>query len=184
MSEAGIYFSRLGEAIARLDMSEADRCVEVIRAAWERGAQIITFGNGGSAMTSLNFMTDWTKMILMATGKPFFGRSLVDNIGILTAYSNDVSYQDVFKEQLKGVARPGDVAVAISGSGNSENVIRAVDYANHNGMFTLGLSGFDGGRLRGKCRNNFWVDSRDMQLIEDIHASFGHIVMRSLCKTL
>jgi D-sedoheptulose 7-phosphate isomerase len=175
------YLGRLAKTLAALDRSELDHGVAVIEAAWQRGAQIITLGNGGSSMTALHFITDWSKMIPMAAGKPFLGRSLVDNMGLVMAYGNDTSFEDVFIEQLKNILRPGDLVVAISGSGNSENVIRAVDYANANGGETLGLCGFSGGRLKAKAKHAIWIRSDDMQLCEDAHAIFGHIVMQKLC---
>lgn len=105
-------------------------------------------------------------------------------MGIITAYANDISYADVFSEQLENLLRKDDLVIAISGSGNSENVIRAIDYANTIGVETLGLSGFDGGRLKQKAQYNFWVKSNDMQLVEDLHSCFGHIVMQDICDCL
>jgi D-sedoheptulose 7-phosphate isomerase len=178
---AELYLERLSTVLAAMDRNAMDEGIAMIEAAWKRGAQIITLGNGGSSMTALHFCTDWSKMIPMATGKPFLGRSLVDNIGLIMAYGNDLSFQDVFIEQLRNILRPGDLVVAISGSGNSENVIRAVDYANEKGGETLGLCGFSGGRLKEKSKHAIWVQSDDMQLCEDAHAIFGHIVMQKLC---
>ncbi len=175
------YLSRLSDSLVALDRASIDNGVAVIHAAWQRGAQIITLGNGGSSMTALHFCTDWSKMIPMATGRPILGRSLVDNMGLIMAYGNDLSFDDVFAEQLKNILRPGDLVVAISGSGNSENVIRAVDHANAHGGETLGLSGFSGGRLRERAKHSVWVRSNDMQICEDAHAIFGHIVMQKLC---
>ena len=165
-------------------MDEIDAGVALVRQAWERGAQIITLGNGGSSFTALHFITDWGKMVHLATGKALRGRSLVDNMGLIMAYGNDLSFADIFAEQLKNVMHPGDLVIAISGSGNSENVIRAVDYANAHGGITLGLSGYSGGRLKQKAHHNIWVNVHDMQLCEDVHAIFGHIVMQSLCGLL
>ena len=108
-------------------------------------------------------------------------RSLVDNMGLITAYANDISYNDVFSEQLKNVMRAGDLVIAISGSGNSENVIRAVNYANANGAQTLGLCGYGGGRLKETASHSIWAAVDDMQLSEDVHAIFGHIVMQAIC---
>lgn len=178
------YLSRLQAVISATDTAAFDAGIAEIHAAWMRGAQIITLGNGGSAMTALHFVTDWAKMVYLKHGRPFRGRSLVDNMGLITAYSNDISYADVFSEQLKNIMQPGDLLVAISGSGNSENVIRAVDYANQNGGRTLGLSGFGGGRLKEKAQTSLWVNVNDMQLVEDMHAIFGHIVMQNLCADL
>jgi D-sedoheptulose 7-phosphate isomerase len=176
------YLGRLIAALQAVDCAAIDTAVDVIEAAWRRGAQIITLGNGGSAMTALHYVTDWSKLVTLETGRPLYGRSLLDNMGVLTAYSNDVCYDDVFAAQLRHVMRPGDLVVAVSGSGNSENVIRAVDYANLSGGETLGLCGFAGGRLRQRARYVVWVPVSDMQLCEDVHAIFGHIVVQALCR--
>lgn len=178
---AATYLQKLGAVLEGLVPAEIDGAIEVIRHVWLDGGQIITLGNGGSAMTALHFITDWNKGIFSATGRPFRGRTLTDNMGIITAYSNDISYSDVFVEQLKNLVTKRDLVVAISGSGNSENVIRAVDYANEIGCETLGLVGYSGGRLKDRTRRTVWARVDDMQLCEDVHAIFGHIVMQALC---
>jgi D-sedoheptulose 7-phosphate isomerase len=175
------YLGRLSEVLTSLDRAELDAGIALVEDAWRRGAQIITLGNGGSAMTALHFVTDWAKLIPMTTGRPLRARSLVDNMGLVMAYGNDISFGDIFAEQLKNIMQPGDLVVAISGSGNSENVIRAVEYARDNGGETLGLCGYDGGRLRQLAATSIWVRVNDMQLCEDAHAIFGHIVMQRLC---
>jgi D-sedoheptulose 7-phosphate isomerase len=175
------YFQKLTAQLDSIDTAQIDAGVQVVADAWERGAQIITLGNGGSSMTALHFITDWNKSVFLRTGKPFMGRTLVDNMGLLMAYGNDISFADIFVEQLKNVMRPGDLVLAISGSGNSENVIRAVDWANANGGVTLGLCGYAGGKLREKAQHVVWAKVDDMQIAEDVHAIFGHIVMQKLC---
>ena len=179
-----LYLTKLSQLITQLDRAEIDAAVEVVASAWQKGKQIITLGNGGSAMTALHFITDWNKSIFLHTGTPFRGRTLVDNVGLATAYANDISYADLFAEQLKNILQPGDLVLAISGSGNSENVIRAVDYANANSAVTLGLCGYSGGRLKEIAQHKLWVAVNDMQLCEDIHAIFGHMVMQRLCGML
>ena len=175
------YFGKLGQLLDVMDRDQLDNGIAVIDDAWKRGAQIITLGNGGSSMTALHFITDWNKSVYMSSQRPFRGRTLVDNMGLLMAYGNDISFQDLFAEQLKNILQPGDLVIAISGSGNSENVIRAVDYANENGAVTLGLCGYSGGRLKEKAQHVIWANVNDMQLCEDVHAIFGHIVMQKLC---
>lgn len=175
------YLTRLQSALTALDAASVDAAIALIAETWEAGRQVITLGNGGSALTALHFINDWNKAAFSAKGRRFRGRSLCDNVGLITAYSNDVSYQDVFIEQLRNLLEPGDLVLAISGSGNSENVIRAVDYANSNGGITLGLCGFRGGRLKAAARHHVWVDIDDMQIVEDVHSVFGHIVMQALC---
>jgi len=178
---AAEYLAKLQTLLTQTDAAAMDHAVGLIEKAWHRGAQIITLGNGGSAMTALHFITDWNKSIYLSSGRQFRGRTLVDNMGLATAYSNDISYQDVFIEQLKNIAVKGDLVIAISGSGNSENVIRAVDYANEIGCETLGLCGYSGGRLKEKAQHVVWAAVDDMQLCEDVHALFGHVVMQALC---
>ena len=178
---ADVYLGRLKRVVESLDRGQIDNAINVIAEAWNGGRQIITLGNGGSSLTALHFINDWNKSIYMATGKPFRGRSLVDNMGVVMAYGNDNSFEDIFIEQLKNLLQPGDLVLAISGSGNSENVIRAIDYANEHGGVTLGLCGYRGGRLRQQAKHVVWADVDDMQLSEDVHFFFGHMVMQRLC---
>jgi len=175
------YLTRLIKQIESVNVNEVDFAIDLIIKTWQSGNQIITLGNGGSSMTALHMITDWNKMIFKKTGKSFRGRSLVDNIGLIMAYSNDISFNDVFVEQLKNILQHGDLVIAISGSGNSENVVRAVEYANQQGVSTIGLSGFNGGRLKSIAQCSVWVNVNDMQIVEDLHAIFGHIVMQRLC---
>jgi len=175
------YLGRLTSVLQALDSAQLDAAVDLIEATWKNGGQIITLGNGGSSMTALHFINDWNKSIYLSSGRQFLGRSLVDNMGLIMSYGNDISFEDVFVEQLKNVLRSGDLVLAISGSGNSENVIRAVDYANDNGAVTLGLCGYRGGKLKEIAQHVVWADVDDMQLSEDVHAIFGHIVMQRLC---
>jgi D-sedoheptulose 7-phosphate isomerase len=105
----------------------------------------------------------------------------VDNVGLSFAYGNDISFEDIFVEQLKNILDQGDLVIAISGSGNSENVLRAVDYANATGAVTLGLCGYSGGKLKNLARHVIWANVNDMQISEDIHSMFGHVVMQRLC---
>jgi D-sedoheptulose 7-phosphate isomerase len=175
------YFGKLQTLLSTIDRQQLDDAIAVIDDAWKRGSQVITLGNGGSSMTALHFITDWNKSVYMSSNRQFRGRTLVDNMGLLMAYGNDISFQDLFIEQLKNILQPQDLVIAISGSGNSENVVRAVDYANENGAVTLGLCGYDGGKLKQKAQHVVWANVNDMQLCEDVHAIFGHIVMQKLC---
>jgi D-sedoheptulose 7-phosphate isomerase len=175
------YLNKLVEQLSTINHEQIDHAVQVVADAWQAGKQIITLGNGGSSMTALHFITDWNKSVFMHGGKPFRGRSLVDNMGLVMAYANDVSFQDIFVEQLKNILMPEDLVIAISGSGNSENVIRAVKYANENNAVTLGLCGYRGGKLKDLAQHVLWADVDDMQIAEDVHAIFGHMVMQRLC---
>ena len=175
------YTKKLGELLGRLDFAAIDAGVDLIEKAWRDGKQIIALGNGGSSLTALHFINDWNKSVFLSSVIPFRGRTLVDNIGLVMSYANDVSFEDVFAEQLKNILQPGDLVLALSGSGNSENVIRAVKYANDHGAITLGLCGYRGGKLKETAQHVIWVDADDMQLSEDVHFFFGHIVMQRLC---
>jgi len=178
------YLDRLKSVLDAIDRDSIDHGVALVAQAWHSGKQIFTLGNGGSSITALHFIADWNKSVFMAGKLPFRGRSLVDNIGLVMAYGNDISFRDIFVEQLKNLLEPGDLVIAISGSGNSENVLRAVQYANENGAVTLGLCGYSGGKLKEIAQNHVWANVNDMQLSEDVHAIFGHIVMQSLCGEL
>jgi D-sedoheptulose 7-phosphate isomerase len=180
-ANANSYLGKLIKVLETANEEQIDNAVEVIAETWKSGKQIITLGNGGSSMTALHMITDWNKMIYLSSGIPFRGRSLIDNMGLIMAYGNDISFNDIFIEQLKNILQPGDLVIAISGSGNSENVIRAINYANENGAVTLGLSGYSGGKLKKISRHSVWVNVNDMQLCEDVHSIIGHIVMQRLC---
>ncbi|WP_308389702.1 SIS domain-containing protein [Acidithiobacillus sp. AMEEHan] len=175
------YLAKLMQQIDTVDYADMDRAVALVARAWQDDRQVIALGNGGSSMTALHFINDWNKSVSMRGGRRFRGRTLVDNVGLLMSYANDIAFNDVFVEQLRHIMDPGDLVIAISGSGNSENVIRAVDWANANGGITLGLCGYNGGRLKDLVQHRVWVAVDDMQLCEDIHAIFGHIVMQTLC---
>jgi D-sedoheptulose 7-phosphate isomerase len=175
------YLTELSTIISLLDQEELYLSIQVIKDAWKSGKQIITLGNGGSALTALHFINDWNKSIFLSTGMQFRGRSLIDNIGLMMSYGNDFSYEDIFIEQLKNILSPGDVVIAISGSGNSRNVLKAIDYANSHRAITIGLCGFQGGELKSLAQHKVWVKADDMQYSEDIHSIFGHLVMKALC---
>lgn len=175
------YFKAHTELAARLNVPMFQAGVDLIRHKFEQGKKIITCGNGGSASTASHYITDWNKMVNLATGKKFRGISLCDNIGLITAYGNDISYDEVFAGQLKAIMDEGDLLVAISGSGNSPNVVKAVEYANSIGGDTLAVVGYDGGKVKELSKAAVWVESFDMQLCEDVHLMFGHLVMKTLC---
>jgi D-sedoheptulose 7-phosphate isomerase len=180
-SAAKGYLTRLSQTIEALDIKAFDHAIGLIRAAWENGKQIIVFGNGGSALTAQHYVTDWNKAIYLKTGRPFRGVCLAENIGLISAYANDISYNDVFLEQLKPVLHNDDLVIGISGSGNSENILRPIRYANENGGISLGICGYDGGKLKQIAQHAICADINDMQLSEDVHLIFGHLTLQSLC---
>lgn len=175
------YFSTHTQVANSLDYVSFQAGIELIRSKFDSGKKIFTCGNGGSASTASHYITDWNKMINLATGRKFRGVSLCDNIGAITAFANDLSYDQIFSGQLKAIMDEGDLVIAISGSGNSPNVLEAVEYANANGADTLAVVGYDGGKLLPMAGQHILVPSFDMQICEDIHLMFGHMVMKTLC---
>ena len=175
------YLAAHARLAGKLDQRAFQAGIDVVRRAFDQGKQIITCGNGGSAYAASHFITDWNKMVNLATGRRFRGISLCDNIGIITAFANDVSYDEVFAGQLKAILDGGDLVIAVSGSGNSRNVVKAIEYANEAGAETLAIVGYDGGTLKRIAKHSVWVPSFDMQLCEDVHLMFCHMVMKALC---
>lgn len=177
------YFEAQRRLICQIDVEAIERAINLIRNTGDSGKKVITCGNGGSASTASHYITDWNKMVNIHTGKQFHGFSLCDNLGLITAFANDLSYDEVFSGQLQSILSKGDLLLAISGSGNSPNVVKAVEYANQAGATTLAIVGYDGGRLLPLAHHHVLVPSFDMQLCEDFHFIFGHMVMKALCGT-
>src|SRR5213082_1851585 len=141
------YQAQLIETIQNLDMGKIHRAIEVLARARDEGRRIFTCGNGGSASAASHFATDMVKGASFHRDKRFRIMALTDSLPTITAYANDVCYDCVFVEQLKNFAEPGDVVMAISGSGHSPNVLQAMEYANSIGCRTIALSGRNGGKL-------------------------------------
>jgi D-sedoheptulose 7-phosphate isomerase len=175
------YLHAHAQLAQRLDWAAIQAGVDLVTRKFTDGRRVITCGNGGSASTASHYITDWNKMGNLATGGRYRGISLCDNVGLITAYGNDISYDEVFVGQLKALLDEGDLVIAVSGSGNSSNVLKAVEYANANGAETLAVVGYDGGKLLKMAHHSVWVPSFDMQLCEDVHLMFGHMVMKTLC---
>jgi D-sedoheptulose 7-phosphate isomerase len=157
-----------------------DKIAALMNEARRHKKTIFTMGNGGSASTASHFTEDLAKGTV-AEGMPRFRAiCLADSIPSILAYANDMSYEDIFVEQLKNFMEPGDIVIGLSGSGNSMNVIKAIEYANENGGITVGISGYDGGKLLKSARENIHVPSFDMQKVEDIHLMVLHLLFRLL----
>ncbi len=174
------YLSIYLDILNKVDKEEINKAVSSISKAWVEGKKIIAFGNGGSALNVQHFMNDWVKNAYLSKKIPFKGISLVDNVGLLMSYSNDFSYEEVFLMQLRPILAPGDVVIAVSGSGNSQNVIKAVEFANESNNEVIALTGFDGGALIHLSDISIHFPFNDMQMTEDFHLQFGHIVMKAL----
>lgn len=170
------YREQLVRTLNGLDTSAIDRAIEWFREVRDSGGTIFACGNGGSAATASHVVCDVLKGASFGRDKRFRIMALTDNLATLTAYSNDVSYECVFVEQLKNFAKPGDVVLAISGSGNSPNVLRAIEYANSIGCKTIGLSGRDGGQLGKVAQLNIQASEPHMGRIEDAHMIVCHMI--------
>ncbi len=179
------YFRRLLELIPRLPYAEVDGIVALILKVFAEERTVFVFGNGGSAASASHMMCDMNK----GTTEPQQLRrlkvmALTDNVPLLTAWANDSSYDRVFSEQLKNFVRPGDLAFAISASGNSPNVLLALQTARENGALTLGLTGYQGGKMKSLCDICAVVPSDNMQMIEDMHHAMLHSIFTAVRQRL
>lgn len=170
------YRSQLLTAISTLDLSKVDQAIAWFREARDSDRHIFVCGNGGSASTASHFACDILKGASFERDRRFRILALTDSLPTLTAYSNDICYACVFEEQLKNFAQRDDVVMAISGSGNSANVIRAIEYGNRIGCKTLALTGRDGGRLGSLAQLNIQIPVEHMGRIEDLHLVVCHMI--------
>lgn len=176
MTYTETYRDRLIGTLNGLDLSKVDQAIAWLTEARDQGKTIFMTGNGGSAASASHFVCDMLKGASFQREKRFRILSLHDNMPTLTAYANDVGYHDAALEQLKNFAEPGDVVIAISGSGNSPNVLRAIEYANSIGCKTIGLTGRDGGELGPLVQLQIHTPEPHMGRIEDAHMIALHMI--------
>jgi D-sedoheptulose 7-phosphate isomerase len=176
MNFAEAYKTDVLKAIDTIDLQKVGQAIEWFKEARQGGNHIFVCGNGGSASTASHFACDIVKGASFNRASRFRILALTDQLPTLTAYANDVSYDAVFVEQLKNFANPGDLFMGISGSGNSPNVLRAMEYANQAGCRTLALTGRDGGRLGPMAQLNIQVPVPHMGRIEDAHMIVCHMI--------
>lgn len=178
--QAPQYIERLQAELSRVDPRELEHLADLIYQAWDRGKFVFIFGNGGSGTTASHFAEDLGKSSLREcdlkdeSKKRLKVLSLTDNAGWILAVGNDVGYDQIFVQQLMNYGGPGDVCLAISGSGNSPNVLAAVDWANRHGLKTFGLTGFNGGKLKQMQQAGLHVPLNDMGMVESIHLCLFH----------
>ena len=184
IDEINAYYEREKKAIDSLDRKEINDTMNALMDAYERGATIYVMGNGGSSATASHMVCDFNKGTCYELDKKFKFVCLNDNIPILMAIANDDSFENVFVYQLKDRLKKEDVVLAISGSGNSHNVIKAVDYAKEVGATIIGVTGYSGGKLRQKADFFLHVPVDDMQITEDLHMGFDHLIMQIFWKYL
>jgi D-sedoheptulose 7-phosphate isomerase len=170
------YKTELLKALDTVDLALVNQAIELFKDARSNGRHIFVCGNGGSASTASHFACDMVKGASFNRDRRFRIMALTDQLATITAYANDVSYDSVFVEQLRNFAQPGDLVMGISGSGNSPNVIRALEYANSIGCRTIALTGRDGGKLAPLAQLSIQVRAPHMGRIEDAHMMVCHMI--------
>jgi D-sedoheptulose 7-phosphate isomerase len=183
---ADAYLDRLRQEIDRVSREDLQRWADLVLEAWQEERFVFIFGNGGSGCTASHMAEDLGKSLLPEdqlhddSKKRLRVMSLTDNVGWILAVGNDLSYDEIFVQQLKNYGRPGDLVIAISGSGNSPNVIKAVEWANAHDLITFGLTGYDGGKLKQIQQHGLHVDLLDMGMVESIHLCLYHWVLNDV----
>ncbi len=174
------YLRGVGSVLRRLPFALVDRVTDALWAAYLEGKTVYVFGNGGSAALASHCACDLGKGTTVNGNRRFRVLALTDNIPLMTAWANDASYEDIFAEQLTPFIHKGDIALAISGSGNSPNVLKALLVAREAGAFTIGLTGFQGGKMEPLCNLCIIIPSDNMQVIEDLHVCVNHAIFTAL----
>ena len=180
------FLERVGQELLRIDPNEVRTLADALHICYENGRFVFLCGNGGSGSNCSHFCEDLGKGTLRREDfdddrkKRLRVLSLTDNTPYILAWGNDEGFDRVFVEQLKNFAGPGDLLIAVSGSGNSPNVLRAVEWANRNGLKTFGCTGFSGGKLRGLVQQGLPVPLDDMGIVESVHLTAFHWVVDDL----
>ena len=178
------YISHEIETLQALDVDAINDALNLLLQTMENGNTVFVFGNGGSSATASHFQNDFNKGVSEHTEKKFNFLCLNDNMATLMAVANDIGFEEVFRFQLDGHIKPGDVVMAISGSGNSKIVINAVEYAKERGNKIIGLTGFGGGKIKQLADISLHAPINSMQVTEDIHMIFDHLMMSVFYKHL
>ena len=175
------YANKLSDVLGSSDWSGVAQLGNDMRECWLAGRQVFFCGNGGSAGNAIHLANDFLYGIAKRTGAGLKVQALSANPAVMTCLANDVGYDYIYSEQLAVLAEPSDLLVVLSGSGNSPNIIKAIEAARNAGGNILGVLGYDGGKAMAMCDEVFHTPCWDMQICEDIHLSFGHLVMKSIC---
>ncbi len=170
------YTDKLKKALDTLPQKGLEEVVNTIMDVYEKGQQIFVMGNGGSGATASHFVCDINKFACLGSNTRFKAFCLNDNVPTMLAYANDISFEDIFSEQLKNFLNSDDVIIGISTSGNSKNIIKAIEYANNKNSKTIGLTGSNGGMLAKLVHIAIRVPDDNMQRIEDLHLILAHII--------
>lgn len=178
------YITQEQKVLESLDVAAINDTLNLLEQTFEAEKMIYIFGNGGSSATASHFQNDFNKGVSEHTDKKFRFLCLNDNVSTMMAIANDIGFDEVFRFQLQGRLSEGDIVIAISGSGNSRNVINAVEYAKENGNKVVGLTGFGGGRLSEIADISLHAPVNSMQITEDIHMIFDHLMMSIFYKSM
>jgi D-sedoheptulose 7-phosphate isomerase len=184
------FLERVGQELLRVEVGEIKKLADLMYDCYQRDRFIFVIGNGGSGSNASHFCEDIGKGTLRREDfdndakKRIRILSLTDNTPYILAWGNDEGFERVFVEQLKNLGRPGDLLIAISGSGNSPNILRAVEWANRHDLTTFGCTGFSGGKLRTLAHHNFHVPLDDMGIVESIHLTAFHWIVDNLLARL
>lgn len=171
------YFQTLTRIVPQLPYAAIQQIISVLLQAFEGGRTIFVFGNGGSAATASHIVCDLNKgAIADPQARRFKVMALTDNVPLMTAWANDAGYEKVFAEPLRNFAQPGDAAFAISASGNSPNVIEALNVARDAGAITMGMAGYRGGKMKALCDVCAVVPCDNIQVVEDLHHAIAHSI--------
>jgi D-sedoheptulose 7-phosphate isomerase len=181
MNHVAQYFHRVSQVLDNIPQQPIQDIIDAFRRARAEKQRIFIFGNGGSSATASHMVNDIIKSTVGGDLPRYKIICLSDNVATMTAYANDVSYDVVFAEPLAALAEPGDLAIAISGSGNSPNVLNAMRVAAEIGLVRIGLTGRDGGQLKHLCEICLIIPSDSMQIIEDAHLATLHAIFLELC---
>ncbi len=174
------YFASLQAVLAHVDLTLIDRMTDAIWENYERGGTLYIFGNGGSAALASHLACDFGKGTVAPNRRRFRTVSLSDNVPLMTALANDLAYEDIFSEQLADLAKREDAVLAISGSGNSPNVIKGLEMARKMGLQTFSVTGYSGGRVKPLSDLCLVIPSDNMQHIEDLHLCATHAIFRAI----
>lgn len=178
------YISDEKRVLDNLNVNDINAAMNLLEKTLDKEGTIYIFGNGGSSATASHYQNDFNKGVSEHIEKKFRFICLNDNVATLMAVANDIGFEEVFRFQLRGKLKPEDIVIAISGSGNSKNVINAVEYAKEQGNKVIGLTGYGGGKLKTLSDISLHVPINSMQITEDIHMVFDHLIMSIFYKTM
>lgn len=180
MNTVEAYLTQLAKVVDEMPRDQIWNVVHVLMDAWRRGSRVFLLGNGGSAATASHMANDLNKLAIVPGQPRFKALALTDNVPLMTAWGNDTAYENIFVEQMLNFLEPDDVVVGISASGNSSNVLKAIQVAREHGAVTVGFTGQNGGKLKGVAEHCILVPSNHITQQEDAHLILDHVIANTL----